>query len=229
MNTIEKHEGKIWALDINAKQQIITGGNDGLFCFWNDNTQEQENQQKQENYDYLLSQQKFANFYFNKQYDLAAKISFEKNMIKSFIQAIDQLFNQTNFKDPILFEQILKTQQYQETNQQFISLINSLVTLNLDRLLIYLRDMNSTISQYRYSQKILEILFRNINLNDFAAFYQKQKSEKFQPESKVSNNYDKLLDILLLYTQRHQQRIWKFIKNIYSLDQILNKHNILTE
>ncbi len=94
----DKHEGKIWALDVfkdetrNNKVEVMTGGNDSILYVWKDSTEDTRDkiiktheleQQERIEIDQLLYDGKFVD---------AAILAFENNYTQLFIKTVNRFF-----------------------------------------------------------------------------------------------------------------------------------------
>lgn len=92
--TYDKHEGKIWALDVikkGDKVQIMTGGTDSVYHVWSDNTSEMKETIMHERE--LEEQERifYDQYMMDKNYCEAALVAFRANYIKLFMNVLNKM------------------------------------------------------------------------------------------------------------------------------------------
>lgn len=93
----DKHEGRIWALEVTKNQknkcEIVTGANDSVYQIWADSTEETRDrilrQGEADEKERILLEQ----FRFDKQYLEAAKVAFDGNYRQMFMQVLQEMVN----------------------------------------------------------------------------------------------------------------------------------------
>ena len=105
--TLDAHEGKIWTLDINKKNNtssenlnFISGGTDGRIILWKDNTKEEEMNINQKNLERIQKEDKLRMMNYSKEYVESMKLALELNHKKNFIEAFDN-YLQMRIKEEI--------------------------------------------------------------------------------------------------------------------------------
>ena len=105
--TLDAHDGKIWTLDINKKNNtstenlnFISGGTDGRIILWKDNTKEEEININQKNLERIQKEDKLRMMNFSKEYIESMKLAIELNHKKNFIEAFDN-YLQMRIKEEI--------------------------------------------------------------------------------------------------------------------------------
>ena len=105
--TLDAHDGKIWTLDINKKNNtstenlnFISGGTDGRIILWKDNTKEEEMNINQKNLERIQKEDKLRMMNFSKEYIESMKLALELNHKKNFIEAFDN-YLQMRIKEEI--------------------------------------------------------------------------------------------------------------------------------
>ena len=105
--TLDAHEGKIWTLDINKRNNtssenlnFISGGTDGRIILWKDNTKEEEMNINQKNLERIQKEDKLRMMNYSKEYVESMKLALELNHKKNFIEAFDN-YLQMRIKEEI--------------------------------------------------------------------------------------------------------------------------------
>lgn len=115
------HSENIWGLvtsqDIESnKQQIITGGKDGKLCFWLDNTEELEKQEKEDMAQKEEANQDLRNALRNKEYVKALRLAFKLRMPNKLREVIRSI---TEDESPALFEYFTELEDLDDYVQWF--------------------------------------------------------------------------------------------------------------
>ena len=172
--TLDAHEGKIWALDINKKNNssseilnFISGGTDGKIILWKDNTREEELKINEQNLTRIQKEDQLRMMNFSKQYIESMKLALELNHKKNFIDAFD------NYIQERINEEINK-----------INMKNNLYISNYT--LPKMKDIDST------NDDLLNVIIQNEKELD--QIY--TLSSKESNEQQILNSYEKIIDII---------------------------------
>jgi WD40 repeat protein len=161
----DKHEGKIWALEVRknekGKCEIATGANDSVYQIWVDSTEQTRDRiMKQGELDQkeriLLEQ-----FRFEKQYLEAAKVAFDGNYSQMFMHVLHEMlggFDETRQVE--MDEDGRITQEPQLPEEDKISsdlreLVNYTLERDASRLLNLVLTMNSTVRHFKTANRLL--------------------------------------------------------------------------
>jgi hypothetical protein len=125
LNTVNAHEGKIWALDVNEPTavnpadkentlnkktfQFITGGTDSKVTLWTDVTAEKETEALNKEEDTIIKKEKLRHLNDDREYYAAMKLALDLNHRNDFISILKNFINenlkssgqQEQFKDNI--------------------------------------------------------------------------------------------------------------------------------
>ena len=181
-----------------------------------------------------------------KDYINAVKLAFKFNFVSKFHTALEQLFLQRDFKNANIFSENeqLKSDDNAEFEAAISDLVANLVALDINKLLIYIRDLNAMQKSAKVAQRLLNYVIKSIPLDDFLQISKKFKAIKKptknaeknanQDKQKIPNSsdkseFDQLLDALTSYSKRHAERMERFIKKSYYLDFVLRKIDLLAE
>lgn len=104
----DKHEGKIWALDVSknkeGKAEIMSGATDSVYLVWQDNTSEMKqnimHEHELEEQERIFYDQHMA----DKKYCDAAIIAFKSNYTKLFLNVLEKMSYQLNAEQSIEFD-----------------------------------------------------------------------------------------------------------------------------
>jgi len=172
--TLDAHEGKIWTLDINRRNNssseilnFISGGTDGKIILWKDNTREEELKINEQNLTRIQKEDQLRMMNFSKQYIESMKLALELNHKKNFIDAFD------NYIQERINEEINK-----------INMKNNLYISNYT--LPKMKDIDST------NDDLLNVIIQNEKELD--QIY--TLSSKESNEQQILNSYEKIIDII---------------------------------
>ncbi|KRX01399.1 WD40-repeat-containing domain [Pseudocohnilembus persalinus] len=236
VNTFEQHEGKIWALDASnydaeGKQYFLSGGNDSEFFVYEDTTQEEEQKKKLEEHEVIIQQQNYFSFIREKDYIAAAKLAFKQNFTQNFYKSLNLLFSGLDFQNEIIFQDTemkvkINEEHFKEQEQKIEEMVQYFVDEDMNRLLVFIRDMNVSQKHSKVAQKLLNYLLKIVPLEDFIK--QKKKFKILNKKKQIeSSDYEKLLTALEVYSQKHLDRTQKFLQNSYYLDFVIQKIDAL--
>ena len=223
---------------IEEKQEIITGANDSLFCVWEDLTTEEEQKNQEESHKTLIEQQNISNALRNRDFYEAGRIAFRNGMVKNFQTALDYIFNEVEFKNEIIYaelENAVKSNKSEESShfeENFMNFLKEIIDIDVNKLLLFIRDMNSTAKYCKIAQRTLYYLFKITPVEKFKEFRSKfEKKEKNRKKINESNQkkkkeFDELIDVLIAYSEKHMNRTQNFIKKSFYLDFMLKKLNL---
>ncbi|KAL4471660.1 hypothetical protein ABPG74_008553 [Tetrahymena malaccensis] len=250
LNTLNKHQGKIWALDIsaydqNGKQFMLTGGNDSNFFMWEDVTKEEELKKKEEEHEVLIQQDNFKQLIRNKDYINAVKLAFRFNFVSKFHQALELMFHKKDFKNEIIYSES-EMKQIKSNNEEddefeknIKELVTNLIELDINKLLVYIRDLNTMQKSSKVAQRLLNYVIRSIPIDDYQEISKKFKvpkkpTKKEQedltkiPSDSDKSEFEQLIQVIISYSKRHAERMERFIKKSYYLDFVLKKIDLLS-
>lgn len=191
VRTLDEHLDRIWTLAMASNGALATGDASGIVKIWQDCSGEelalvQETQEKQ-----LLMEQDLANMLVRKDFKNAIVMALE----------LEQPFR--IFK---LMNELTKGNSTAEAIQKVSALLESLPTDKLDRILLYIRDWNTSFKRSALAQVILSVLLRS--------------QAKTLPEEQLPS-LKECSKALLPYTERHFEHIQELISNSYLVDFVL--------
>ena len=198
--TLDAHEGKIWTLDINKKNNtssenlnFISGGTDGRIILWKDNTKEEEMNINQKNLERIQKEDKLRMMNYSKEYVESMKLALELNHKKNFIEAFD------NYLQMRIKEEINKINN---KNNLYIS------TYSLPKI----KDVDDS------NDDLLNIIIQNEK--ELEQIYILPSSE--EKEQQIINSYEKIIDIIC-----KEEPLKKIItSNINKIIDIILENNI---
>ena len=198
--TLDAHEGKIWTLDINKKNNtssenlnFISGGTDGRIILWKDNTKEEEMNINQKNLERIQKEDKLRMMNYSKEYIESMKLALELNHKKNFIEAFD------NYLQMRIKEEINKINN---KNNIYIS------TYSLPKI----KDVDDS------NDDLLNIIIQNEK--ELEQIYILPSSE--EKEQQIINSYEKIIDIIC-----KEEPLKKIItSNINKIIDIILENNI---
>ena len=198
--TLDAHEGKIWTLDINKKNNtssenlnFISGGTDGRIILWKDNTKEEEMNINQKNLERIQKEDKLRMMNFSKEYIESMKLALELNHKKNFIEAFDN-YLQIRIKEEI--------NKINNKNNIYIS----------NYTLPKIKDVDDS------NDDLLNIIIQNEK--ELEQIYILPSSE--EKEQQIINSYEKIIDIIC-----KEELLKKIItSNINKIIDIILENNI---
>ena len=198
--TLDAHEGKIWTLDINKKNNtssenlnFISGGTDGRIILWKDNTKEEEMNINQKNLERIQKEDKLRMMNYSKEYVESMKLALELNHKKNFIEAFD------NYLQMRIKEEINKINN---KNNIYIS----------NYTLPKIKDVDDS------NDDLLNIIIQNEK--ELEQIYILPSSEG--KEQQIINSYEKIIDIIC-----KEEPLKKIItSNINKIIDIILENNI---
>ena len=231
INTFDKHNGKIWTLDVSdnyaGEQKIMTGANDSTLYIWEDATVEEEIKIKDEANKKILDQQQLNNLMRQKRYLEAAKLAFDLNLKKGFINILETLVNLYNNTTTFIFsddiDELEDREQEQEKGLEYESLKDIVIyCLNKDvrSFILIVRDLNTTAKYAKIAQEMLNIVVNNIDPDNLCELGKKCKKEGDNDKTFAEN-----IEILLAFSERNFERMRKYVKKSYFLDFVLKDYD----
>ena len=231
INTFDKHNGKIWTLYVSdnyaGEQKIMTGANDSTLYIWEDATVEEEIKIKDEANKKILDQQQLNNLMRQKRYLEAAKLAFDLNLKKGFINILETLVNLYNNTTTFIFsddiDEMEDREQEQEKGIEYESLKDIVIyCLNKDvrNFILIVRDLNTTAKYAKIAQEMLNIVVNNIDPDKLCELGKKYKKEGENDKSFAEN-----IEILLAFSERNFDRMRKYVKKSYFLDFVLKDYD----
>lgn len=185
-NTLEGHDGKIWAADIISgefydkdselienKLKIFTAGTDSRLFEWNDVTVEKERDLLKEEETNLEKKEILSNYIYNRELIKALKLSLELDRKRDFINVFKDYFSKANnLKDDhirIIIEnrKVLEEEKFEsnslEVNEKILSILKNIELVsffkeNSNKIFEIVRDLNIMSSSFFYAQILLKIL-----------------------------------------------------------------------
>jgi len=98
INTIDAHQGKIWALDVNNQDEknplIVSGATDSRIVQWKDVTEEKQEKELKEIEDRLLKEEQLRHLTHNNNLLKALQLSLDLNRKSDFISILKKIINQ---------------------------------------------------------------------------------------------------------------------------------------
>jgi U3 small nucleolar RNA-associated protein 13 len=169
-------------------------------------------------------------------------------MIKGFIRSMDLYVSDLEFQEEMIYSDNYETEKeihdkHDLLQVELAELVKKLVEENLNRLLRFIRDMNTTSKHCRLAQRILFALLKTFSHNymiehsnkiqieeeDQGGKFRKNKEKPVEvmPEKEEGNQFEQLIETLQAYSERHQTRLQKYVKKSFYLDFLLSKLNSL--
>lgn len=227
VGSFEGHQGKIWTLCVKETGNelvIVSGGNDSEIILWKDETAEMLRRESEKKEMVTKSQMEIINMKRKQQFAGAVELAFDNEMGKTLYDAISDFCSYLQFSQDLLYTDLddvdaeslnlgpeEQKEREKQCNEEIDSLVGKLYSKNKGKLLNVLRNMNSISKYYLPAQMLLARVCRRIGLNGIE-------------EYKTSiPDFEKGLDIMMAYSERHKERLQKYLKMSHALDFFLEK------
>ena len=188
-NSFEGHEDKIWGLAIrNDGEHFATAGEDSIINIWQDVTSQilldQENAREQR----IIQEQELSNCLKMKQYERAIFLALRLNQPNRIRVILNELLEAN--KNLVIHEIVGKA-----SNEE------------LEKLMLYLRDWNTSAKFSIVAQYLLNVILR-----------------RFTP-SRLSQipRVPELIESILAYTERHYHRVDVLLQRSFLVDYTLSE------
>lgn len=256
INTVNAHEGKIWALDVSAtmnkfETKFITGGTDSKITLWSDvtKTKEKENLEKEE--EKLNKEEQLRNLGYGRDYLNAMKLSLEINHKGNFMNSL-QRFITNEFNDSISstedhISMIINNRKHlegldSESNagpkydlimEKILKnkTLRQMIKENLPLVLEIIRDNNVKSSTFMYVQIILKLILLSTNYENF---FNKNEDKNEEPNTnnktgkrRIPTELSENLEIIRLYSGKHLERIDREATKAYLIEYVINKMKLV--
>lgn len=199
---------------------------------------DEEKKIQKEAHDIIIDQQNMNNALRNKDYYEAARIAFKNGLVRNFERALDLIFREREFKSEIVYLEMetgLNPNQDEdilEFQDKFQSFLKEIIDLDINRLLLFIRDMNSSSKFCKIAQRILHYLLKIIPIDQFIKMKKKNimakslKQKNIKGSESQKQSFDEILEILIAYSEKHITRTQNYIKKSFYLDFMLKKINL---
>jgi len=232
VNTLEKHEGKLWSLAVRqnpetGKHEVLSGDNNSTWIHWEDNTVEEDEAKKEESNKKILQQQQLWMLLRDHKYFDAGKLAFDLNMIRHFKTVVETLLNKAEFRTEMIYtvedEEEGENGENISGNEEndFRNLVKYCIETDMKRFFPIVRDLNSVAKYARIAQRMVEIILEGVDFDDLDAL-----KKQYNAEGDNKTNLKDYLEILLSYSERHFSRVQKYVTKSFYLDYVM-KHSFL--
>ncbi|CEG37568.1 transducin-like 3 [Plasmopara halstedii] len=199
--TLDNHEDKIWALSVaKDSSEMVSGGADSTINIWRDFTEEEEKAQQDDRDAKLLKEQKLFSCLRNNNLLDAVRLAFELEYPNRLLQLLRHLLEGPRHKDqPVYRDGDPNTFLPEDT---FEPVVRSLTDEQLTTLTEWLRDWNTNARNTSVCQVLLSTILREISPNRL----------------KSLQGVSKTIEALIVYSERHFQRIDRMLQKSYLVD-----------
>ncbi|KAI9907480.1 hypothetical protein PsorP6_003609 [Peronosclerospora sorghi] len=202
--TLDNHEDKIWALAVSKdNSEMASGGADSVINLWRDFTEEEERARQDVRDAKLLKEQELFNCLRSNKLIEAVQLAFDLHHPKRMLQILCDLLEGPRHKDkPILPDGKPMDPDNFSPEEIFAPIIHNLDDEKLTTLMQWLRDWNTNARNTSVCQVLMSTLLR----------------ELLPSRLKSLDGFSTTLDALIVYSERHFQRIDRMLQKSYLVD-----------
>jgi U3 small nucleolar RNA-associated protein 13 len=196
------HYGKVWALDINSKTSnsndqplMVSGGSDSRLVFWKDTTVQEAQVKLQEQEEAILLDQKLANHLRHKEYSQALQIALQRDKPLQVFKILGS----------IIEADLEKGSNGVDAMQKQVSLWS---TEQVVQILRYCREWNTRARNCHVAMVVCKAIVSTIPLATLATM--------------DGGSVPEILAGILVYSERHFERLDRLHTSSYLLDLVLS-------
>ncbi|KAI0307953.1 WD40 repeat-like protein [Multifurca ochricompacta] len=192
--TLDGHEDKVWALAISRDSKtIVSGAADSVITFWEDCTEEQEATKESARVELVLKEQDFLNFIALQDYRRAIEVALSLGH--------PELSGNSGATGSAEVDQVLQ----------------GLTSVDLVRLLCYVRDWNTRASSAAVAQRVLHAIMKLRPAEDIVRAFEDADTDE------ARNGLHELVEGTIPYTERHLVRMERLVQESYVIDYVLRE------
>ena len=209
--TLDNHEDKIWALAANSDaSMLVSGGADSVISFWNDVTEQEQEEAIALEEETILRVQDLANYVDAKDYRNAFLLALSMDQPRRLLGLLQSILGDDT----------------DEWSSMLAGVLESLAPGDVFRLLEYVRDWNARSRDSDVAQAVLHSLFRTHSAAQILAAAPGatglEVADRDAKGSKsVSAGIGDILEALMPYTERHYARADRLEQESAFLDFVL--------
>ena len=205
--TLDGHSNKVWALDLangNDGDFVVSGAADSKIVVWEDTTAQLEDEERAEEAERILLDQKMANHLRHKEYDKALDIALQLDKPRHALKVLNALL-----------ENEIKSSKNKKGKQPVTILQNKVAEWDLDRIaqvLKYCREWNTRAKNSSLAMWVLQAIMTTIPVDRLTS------KESMQTKH---GSISEILAGITPYAERHFDRLDRLHANSYLLDYLL--------
>ncbi|KAG6919022.1 hypothetical protein DXG01_009732 [Tephrocybe rancida] len=225
VGTLDNHEDKassydlsdVWALAVsNDETRIISGAADSVVTFWEDCTEEQDEEKEVARASLVQKEQDFQNYLALYDYRRAIQLALAMQQPGRLLSLFRNI--QTTDVDPTSI-----------TGRTAVDeVIRSIGGSDLAKLLQFARDWNTNAKTSRVAQGVLHAIVKLRSADELMKAFGDEHSEAAfaegeTPGGKPGSALKEFVDAFIPYTERHLSRMNKLVQESYMVDYILSE------
>ncbi|KAI9445056.1 U3 small nucleolar RNA-associated protein [Lactarius indigo] len=194
--TLDGHDDKVWALTVSRDSKtIVSGAADSIV------TEEQDAARETARAELVLKEQDFLNYVALHDYKRAIEVALSLGHPGRLLQLFKGLNGNSGVTGSADVDEVLRT----------------LTSVDLVRLLRYIRDWNTRASSAAVAQRVLHAVMKLRQAEDIA--------HAFENAGTVEDKDDlrELVEGLIPYTERHLARMERLVQESYVVDYVLRE------
>jgi U3 small nucleolar RNA-associated protein 13 len=206
-STLDGHSNKVWAMDLTSgsdRDFVVSGAADSKILVWNDTTAELEDEERAQEAERILLDQKMTNHLRHKEYDKALDIALQVDKPHQALKILTALL-----------ENEITTSKTKQGKQPVTILQKHVAEWDLDRIaqvLKYCREWNTRARNSALAMWVVQAIVTTITVD--------RLTSKEATETK-HGNISEILAGITPYAERHFDRVDRLYSNTYLLDFIL--------
>ncbi|KAI0783305.1 WD40 repeat-like protein [Abortiporus biennis] len=227
--TMDNHEDKVWALAVSTDEQtIVSGAADSVVTFWEDCTEEQELEKETKRAEMVLKEQDFVNYLSLHDYKNAILLALAMEQPGRLHTLFKNLPSTTSTSTSSSSTSITGNLSVDE-------ILRTLSSIDLTRLLTYVRDWNANAKTSVVAQRVLHAIVKlrpaddilgAFNSDNLMVAHIEEGSSAENGPGGAKTGTTGLRDIvegLIPYTERHLARMDKLLQESYVVDYLLGE------
>jgi len=199
----EDHSDKVWAMCVMPDEKtVVTGGVESQLNVWNDVTEQEVLEEKQEKEDKARKQQDLDNVLYAENYALAIKLALELDHPRKLLSVFSKVAHLHDGDDEGAVS---------ASNPTLNAALSVLSEDHLRTLMGHIRDWNTNSRNAVVAQRVLASVLETVH------------PTALQSVLKTMQNREDVLDSLLTYSNRHFDRFNRMMQKSYLLDYTLDR------
>ncbi|KZT72878.1 WD40 repeat-like protein [Daedalea quercina L-15889] len=230
--TMDNHEDKVWALAVSKDEStIVSGAADSVVTFWQDCTEEEEMKKESKRSELVQKEQDFMNYLTLHDYRNAIQLAL----------AMDQPGRLLNLFRSIQSDSLEASGPRSPSfsgHPSVDTVLRTLATADLARLLRYIRLWNATAKTSAVAQRVLHALLKLRPADDISHAFGEDLSSgagvaeidgmlevniRAKDEGRGATALKDWVETVIPYTERHLARMERLLQDSYVVDYLLGE------
>ncbi|KAH9913370.1 U3 small nucleolar RNA-associated protein [Fomitopsis serialis] len=232
--TVDNHEDKVWALAVSKDEStIVSGAADSVVTFWQDCTEEQELEKQSRRAELVQKEQDFMNYLTLQDYRNAIQLALAMDqpgrLLKLFRSIQSESADTSELRQPSF-----------SGHPSVDTILRTLTTTDLARLLRYIRLWNATAKTSAVAQRVLHALLKLRPADDISHAFgfgddlsagagvtdtdgTLSVSVGAKGEGRGGTSLKDWVEAVIPYTERHLTRMDRLLQDSYVVDYLLGE------